>query len=146
MEKLPEPLISKDKQRKARRYLRMKVNEAEDATKEITDTEIAELRQAWYESAKDIICEVPLKLPPMCAINHRIPLIDESKVDKYHLPRCPDVLKSQLCDKIIRYTKAGWWEERTTNQAAPMLCIPKKNGNLRTVIDCQTSGNYVFAI
>lgn len=136
-EKLSGPVIPKDEQRKARRYLRMKVEEAEAAAKEVTDAEIDTLRKAWYDSAKDVICEVPLKLPPMRAINHRIPLIDESKVDKYHLPRCPDVLKSQLRDKIIRYTKAGWWEERTTSQAAPMLCIPKKNGNLRTVIDCR---------
>lgn len=114
-------LPTKDDQRKARRLLRMKIEEAETAEKQITDAEIDSLRKQCYESAKDVICEVPLKLPPLRAINHRIPLIDESKIEKYHLSRCPDVLKSQLRDKIIRYTKAGWWEERTTSQAAPIV-------------------------
>jgi hypothetical protein len=54
---------------------------------------------------------------------------------KYHLPRCPDALKTQLSDKIQRYTNAGWWEETNVPQAAPMLCMPKKSGKLRTVID-----------
>ena len=33
--------------------------------------------------------------------------------------------------------EAGWWEMKSTPQAAPMLCIPKKNGKLRTVVDCR---------
>ena len=32
---------------------------------------------------------------------------------------------------------AGWWEMKSTPQAAPMLCIPKKNGKLRTIVDCR---------
>jgi Reverse transcriptase (RNA-dependent DNA polymerase) len=31
--------------------------------------------------------------------------------------------------------KANWWITITTDQVAPMLCIPKKEGTLRTVID-----------
>lgn len=135
--KLPERVIPKDEQRKARKFLRMKVEQAAAAAETLSDQDIDKLRQEWYASATDVICEVPLELPPLRAINHRIPLIDESKIEKYHLPRCPDALKPQLRDKIIRYTKAGWWEERTTSQAAPMLCIPKKSGKLRTVIDCR---------
>jgi hypothetical protein len=37
--------------------------------------------------------------------------------------------------KIKRYTEAGWWEPATVSQAAPLLCIPKKTGKLRTVVD-----------
>jgi hypothetical protein len=73
----------------------------------------------------------------MRGVNHHIPIIDEGKQYNYHLPRCPDSLKTQLAEKIDRYTRAGWWESVQTDQAAPMLCIPKKNGKLRTAIDCR---------
>ena len=33
--------------------------------------------------------------------------------------------------------EAGWWEMKTTPQAAPMLCISKKNSKLRTIVDCR---------
>jgi hypothetical protein len=80
---------------------------------------------------------VPEKMPPLRAVNHRIPLIDETKVYNYHLLRCPDAMKEQLIDKINRYVHAGWWKAVQTDQAAPMLCIPKKTGLLRTAIDCR---------
>ena len=72
----------------------------------------------------------------MRGVNHHIPLIDENK--RYHyLLRCPDSMKVQLMEKITRYTRAGWWESVQTDQAAPMLCIPKKSGLLRTAIDAR---------
>jgi hypothetical protein len=80
---------------------------------------------------------VPEKMPPLRAVNHRIPLIDETKVYNYHLLRCPDAMKEQLIDKINRYVHAGWWKAVQTDQAAPMLCIPKKTGLLQTAIDCR---------
>jgi Reverse transcriptase (RNA-dependent DNA polymerase) len=33
--------------------------------------------------------------------------------------------------------KANWWIPITIDQAAPMLCIPKKEGTLHTIIDQQ---------
>ena len=30
---------------------------------------------------------------------------------------------------------AGWWVPAATKQATPMLCIPKKNGTLRTIFN-----------
>ncbi|KAJ7125366.1 hypothetical protein C8R44DRAFT_618762, partial [Mycena epipterygia] len=83
------------------------------------------VRYRWMELSIDIMSGVPEKMPPLRAVNHRIPLIDENLVYNYHLPRCPDAMKSQLLEKISRYTRAGWWEAVQTNQAAPMLCIPK---------------------
>ena len=71
----------------------------------------------------------------MCGVNHHILLIDENKWYHYHLLRCPDSMKVQLMEKITCYTQAGWWELVQTDQAAPMLCIPKKSGLLRTTID-----------
>ena len=42
---------------------------------------------------------------------------------------------SELTWKIKRYTTAGWWVPAAAKQATPMLCIPKKNGTLRTIFN-----------
>ena len=76
-------------------------------------------------------------MPPLWAVNHHIPLVNPDKQHTYHLPRCPDALKPQLMDKICTYEDAKWWVRASVPQAAPMLCIPKKNGKLRTVVDCR---------
>ena len=38
-----------------------------------------ELCKQWFMKYNNIISGVPLELPPLCEINHRIPLIDEGK-------------------------------------------------------------------
>ncbi|KAJ7132031.1 hypothetical protein C8R44DRAFT_579311, partial [Mycena epipterygia] len=91
----------------------------------LTDEDIPRLRDRWMEISKDIMSGVPETMPPLCAVNHRIPLIDDKKIYNYHLPKCPDSMKDQLLDKINRYVRAGWWTAVQTDQAAPMLCIPK---------------------
>ena len=106
------------------------------ATK-ISEAELARMRQEWLDSCQDILNGAPPCLPPLREINHRIPIVDESKVYNYHLPRCPVSIKQALSDKIERYEKAGWWKRAVATQAAPMLCVPKKNGSLRTVVDCR---------
>jgi len=99
---------------------------------------LAKLRAAWEEKAADILTGVPNRLPPFREINHKIPLMDEKKVYNYHLPRCADALKTQLLDKIKMYKEAGWWVEANVPQAAPMLCITKKDGKkLRTALDAR---------
>jgi len=62
-------------------------------------------------------------------------VIDPNKRYTYYLPRCPDAYKEAFYEKLNRYIRANWWEPRTTPQAAPLLCVPKKNNKLRTVID-----------
>ena len=101
------------------------------------EQELPDLRAKWVESASDILTGAPPRLPPFREVNHKIPLIDENKRYNYHLPHCPDALKTQLSDKIQHYTNAGWWEETNVPQAAPMLCVLKKSTTpkLRTVID-----------
>jgi RNase H-like domain found in reverse transcriptase/Reverse transcriptase (RNA-dependent DNA polymerase)/Integrase zinc binding domain len=98
---------------------------------------LPDLRKQWMENAADILGGAPDRLPPLREVNHKIPLIDENMRYNYHLPRCPDALKPELSEKIQRYTKSGWWEEANVTQAAPMLCVPKKTGRLRTVIDAR---------
>ncbi|KAF8210624.1 hypothetical protein K438DRAFT_1459130, partial [Mycena galopus ATCC 62051] len=90
-----------------------------------TEKDIPQLIKRWMDLSVDIMSGVPEQMPPMRAVNHRIPLIDDKKMYNYHLPRCPDAMKEQLIAKINKYVRAGWWEAVQTNQAAPMLCIPK---------------------
>ncbi|KDQ63999.1 hypothetical protein JAAARDRAFT_117059 [Jaapia argillacea MUCL 33604] len=97
-----------------------------------------ELRKKWMEQCADLLGTIPLELPPLREINHKIPLIDENKHYAYHLPQCAEALKPQLRAKINRYLQAGWWEEATVPQAAPMLTLTKpKSSNIRTVVDCR---------
>ncbi|KAI1788260.1 hypothetical protein LXA43DRAFT_1063722 [Ganoderma leucocontextum] len=42
--------------------------------------------------------------------------------------------ENELQKKMGRYLKAGWWEMHPAAQAAPLLCVPKKNGKLQTVV------------
>ena len=94
------------------------------------------LCEQWFTKYADIVNGVPLELPPLRAVNHHIPLISDNKRYHYHLPRCPDAMKPQLREKLRQYIKAGWWIPKMASQAAPLLCIPKKLGKLRTVVDC----------
>ena len=80
---------------------------------------------------------MPSELPPLREINHHIPLMDDGKRYNYHLPRCPNAMKPQLMEKLRLYVDSGWWVPKAVPQAAPLLCIPKKTGKLRTVVDCQ---------
>jgi hypothetical protein len=89
---------------------------------------LTKLQAQWEEKAADVLTGAPPKLPPFREINHRIPLIDENKVYHYHLLRCPDVMKGQLVKKIQHYKDSGWWIKSNVPQAAPMLCIAKKDG------------------
>ncbi|KAF9494563.1 hypothetical protein BDN71DRAFT_1393060 [Pleurotus eryngii] len=88
------------------------------------------LRERWKESCKDIFAGAPDKIPPLREINHQIPLIDKNKQYKYYMLRCPNSMKPQLAAKIDHFVRAGWWEFVQSDQAAPMLCVPKKTGML----------------
>ena len=47
-----------------------------------TESDIPRLRKEWIQVCADSFMNQPDELPPLREINHRIPLIDESKV--YH--------------------------------------------------------------
>ena len=61
------------------------------------------------------------KLPPLREVNHNIPLIEDDKHYAYRLPRCTDVLKQQLLDKVQLYTDMGWWVMKSIPQTNLML-------------------------
>src|SRR5262245_60402548 len=94
------------------------------------------LRQRWKENILDLTGPIPAVLPPMRAVNHSIPLIDEKRKVRYRTPRCPDYLHKEFMEKIDRYVAAGWWEPRSADSASPLLCIPKLGTTrLRTALD-----------
>src|ERR1700676_1679482 len=96
---------------------------------------IPKLREQWFDRNSDLLGPIPLELPPFREINHRISLIDDNAKHNYYMPRCPEALQEELREKITRYVTAGWWEMKPVYQAAPLLCVPKTNGKLRTVVD-----------
>ncbi len=103
----------------------------------LTEDDVPRLKQQWYDKYKEILQGTKEELPPLREVNHEINLIDPNAKYTYHLPRCPVALREQFHEKLNRYIDAGWWEPRTTAQAAPLMCIPKKDGRLRTVIDAR---------
>ncbi|KXN81860.1 hypothetical protein AN958_03604 [Leucoagaricus sp. SymC.cos] len=64
-------------------------------------------------------------------VNHEIYLIDKTKWYTYHLPCCSHSL----------YMNAGWWELQSVSQAAPLICVFKKDRCLQTVTDCWQQNN-----
>jgi hypothetical protein len=94
-------------------------------------------REYWFAKYSDIMNGTPPGLPPLREINHKIPLIDESKRYSYRLPRCPEAMRPKLMEKLSQYVDNDWWTPKAVSQAAPLLCILKKSGKLRTVMDCR---------
>ena len=99
------------------------------------DNNIPQLCRSWDDNITDLVSGIPLKLPPIREVNHKINLIDPEKCIHYCLPKCPEHFCEELSQKIERYTTAQWWIPAVAHQVVPMLCIPKKNGKLRTVFD-----------
>jgi len=105
--------------------------------KKLADDDIPRLHDRILSKYKNQLGGVVAKVPPLHKVNHWICLVDKGKQYAYHLPCCPDSLNPQLAEKIQLYTSAKWWIMASVPQAAPMLCILKKTGKSRTVIDCR---------
>jgi hypothetical protein len=107
----------------------------EDDMWKYSDRDVPKLQEQWTQVYIDFFAERLDVLPRLQYINHHIPLIEDKIWYHYCQPHCPDAYKDQLLQKINQYVKANWWIPITIDQAAPILCIPKKEGTLRTVID-----------
>ncbi|KAJ7277824.1 hypothetical protein C8J57DRAFT_1579437 [Mycena rebaudengoi] len=94
---------------------------------------------------RDLMGPIPLELPPMWAINHQIHLINEKAVYNFHMPQCPKALRPLLKLKMEQYITAGWWEMSSASQAAPLLCLPKKDSSLRMPCSASDVGRKVEA-
>jgi hypothetical protein len=95
------------------------------------------LRKGWLDKFADLVGPIPETLPPFREVNHTIPLIDPDKKYRTHHPKCPDAYRQILHEKVERYIRAKWWVPKQTSNTVPLLCIPKKNGKLRTAMDCR---------
>jgi len=108
---------------------------------ELADERLEEVREHLRAYARPLckpMHETPL--PPLRAINHEIPLIDESKIYPWRPSRCPQKFREQWNDKRNAYLKTGRWKMTTSSNTVPMLLIPKgaspeKREKLRTVFD-----------
>ena len=83
-----------------------------------------------------------MDLPPMRAINHLIPLINEHKKYHYRPSKCLEAFRKQWLEKRSAYLKTGRWRMVTGHNPIPMLMIPKMSSSnglptLRTVFDKQ---------
>ena len=67
-------------------------------------------------------------------VNHEINLIDPKKHIHYQMLKFPEHFCKELSQKIEGYTTAQWWTPAVAHQVVPMLCIPKKNDKLCTIL------------
>ena len=106
-----------------------------------TKEDIPRLREQWCNNYQDILQGTPEELPPLQEVNHEINLINSNKQYTYYLPRCPDMYKEAFYKKLNWYFRVYWWEPHTTPQTAPLLCVPKKNSKLQTIINARQHNN-----
>lgn len=104
---------------------------------EVLDETVERARDELRRYAKPLCLtadETPF--PPLRAINHTIPLIDENKVYPWRPAKCPEALREQWTAKRNAYLKSGRWKVTNVGNACPMLLIYKPGTKLlRTVFD-----------
>ncbi|KAI0328361.1 hypothetical protein GY45DRAFT_1347202 [Cubamyces sp. BRFM 1775] len=75
---------------------------------EVLDDHLESARRELREYASSICKEASdSPLPPLRAINHRIPLIDESKIYSWRPSKCPDAHRASWIEKRDAYLKSG---------------------------------------
>jgi len=104
------------------------------------DEELEAYRKELCNYASDICKEaIETPLPPLHAINHIIPLVDESVTYQWHQSRCPEALCPLWRAKHDDYIRTGHWEFFSGTNAILMLMLqkPSKDGtlHLQTVLD-----------
>ena len=111
------------------------------AAADLLNDGLDKLRTELRKEAEDLCPDTSkAALPPMRAVNHTIPLIDEHKVYHFRPSKCPEAFREQWREKKNAYLATGRWRTATGHNAIPLLMIPKapssdgKRG-LRTVFD-----------
>jgi len=90
------------------------------------EDELEEVREMLRHEAKELCEDASTSaLPPFRAINHHIPLIDESKVYKFRPSKCPRALEHQWHAKREEYLGTGRWRVATGSNPIPLLLIQK---------------------
>lgn len=111
------------------------------AAAEVLDGRYEDLRRKIRAEVADL-CQDPAQtaLPPFRAVNHIIPIIDDTKVYSWRPSKCPDALKTLWQAKKEVYLRSGRWRIATGTNAIPMLILKKTSAKagevkIRTVFD-----------
>jgi len=76
---------------------------------EIVENNLKRLYEELHDYARPLCCEdEDIPLPPFCAINHSISLIDLDKVYLWHPSHCPEALRPLWAAKRTAYLKNEW--------------------------------------
>jgi hypothetical protein len=111
------------------------------AAADIFEDDLQKVREMLAAEAMDLCPDTSkTALPPFRAVNHVIPLIDESKIYKYRPARCLEALKALWQEKRDAYLANSCWRRATGNPSAPMLIMVKPTKadgiiRIRTVLD-----------
>jgi len=102
------------------------VSVLESRATEVYEESLERVRQKLRDLAR-LLCSQAgaTALPPLRAINHTIPLIDEGKIYPWRPSKCPEALRPLWIEKKNTYLKSGRWELTTARNTCPMLLIPK---------------------
>ncbi|KEP45251.1 putative transposase, partial [Rhizoctonia solani 123E] len=108
---------------------------------DVVEARMEDLCEMLREEAQDLcptsVASTPL--PPFRKINHRIPLIDPSRVYKFRPSKCVEKLRPLFDTKARESLQSGRWDLTTGSNAIPMLILTKKSSDstvaIRTVLD-----------
>jgi len=105
------------------------------------DEEIIQARHELLEYAHQLFRSVSdTPLPPLCVINHDIPLIDPNCIYPWCPSKCPEALRPQWATKHNDYIANDCWRITSSLNTVPMMLIkkpalPGEPIHLCTVID-----------
>jgi len=122
------------------------------AAADLLDEGLETLRIRLRKEAEDLCPDTSkTELPPIRAVNHTIPLIDESKIYRFRPSKCPEAFRDQWKAKKDAYIKTGRWQHATGHNAIPLLMIPKMSSSggrptLRTVFDKREQNANTFKL
>jgi hypothetical protein len=111
------------------------------AAADVLNQGLDDTRKQLRREAEDLCPDTSrTALPPMRAVNHTIPLIDDSRIYRFRPSKCPDAFRDQWRKKKNAYLDTGRWRTATGHNAIPLLMIPKPSTtdgqpSLRTVFD-----------
>jgi len=121
------------------------VSVLESRATDIYEENLGKVREQLMAEAKPLCSQSgATALPPFQAINHSIPLIDDSKIYPWRALRCPEALRPLWVEKKNTYLKSGRWEMTAARNTCPMLLLPKPGDppRLRVVVDlCECNKN-----
>ncbi|KAJ2980416.1 hypothetical protein NUW54_g11009 [Trametes sanguinea] len=72
-------------------------------------------------------------LPPLRAVNHRIPLKDETRIYSWRLSKCPDAHRASWVEKRDTYLKSGRWKMTSARNTSPMLLLTKPGTGVKGI-------------